>query len=91
VQLAPFKKIEGKPTRATGPSCAKRSYDGEKSLPRSAWPSSPTSAKKTTSIRREEPVAARLALLAGKIAYGQNIVAVGPVYKKIRTRAIAWC
>src|SRR5205085_2844104 len=33
--------------------------------------------------KKKEPVGARLALLARKIAYGENIVAMGPVYKSM--------
>jgi sialate O-acetylesterase len=34
--------------------------------------------------KKKEPVGARLALLARKIAYGQDIVAMGPVYKRMK-------
>ena len=33
--------------------------------------------------KKKEPVGARLALLARKIAYGENVVAMGPVYKSM--------
>src|SRR5947209_18460926 len=34
--------------------------------------------------KKKEPVGARLALLARKIAYGENVVAMGPEYKSMR-------
>src|SRR5205807_9954727 len=44
--------------------------------------------------KKKEPVGARLALLARKIAYGEHVPAIGPVYKALKVegnRAVLSC
>jgi len=77
VQLAPFKKIEGKPTESGLAELREAAAnDGEK-VAQVGMAVITDVAKKTTSIEEEEPVGARLGAAGPEDRLWQNIVAVG--------------
>jgi sialate O-acetylesterase len=86
VQLAPFKKIENKPTESDWAELREAQFIATKKLSKVGM-AVITDVGEENDIhpKKKEPVGARLALLARKIGYGQEIVAMGPVYKKLRT------
>jgi sialate O-acetylesterase len=86
VQLAPFMKIEDKPSESAWAELREAQYIATKKLPKVGM-AVITDVGEENDIhpKKKEPAGARLALLARRIAYGQEIVAMGPVYKKMRT------
>jgi sialate O-acetylesterase len=85
VQLAPFRKIENQPTESDWAELREAQLMATKSLPKVGM-AVITDVGEQNDIhpKKKEPVGARLALLARKIAYGQDITSMGPVYKKMR-------
>ena len=86
VQLAPYRKIETKPTDSDWAELRDAQLLAIKKLPHVGM-AVITDVGEENDIhpKKKEPVGDRLALLARKLAYGQDIVAMGPVYKKMRT------
>lgn len=84
VQLAPFKKIESQPTESDWAELREAQLLATKKLP-AVGMAVITDVGEENDIhpRKKEPVGARLSLLARKLAYGQDITAMGPVYKKM--------
>jgi sialate O-acetylesterase len=87
VQLAPYKKINPKPVESDWAELREAQLMATKSLGKVGM-AVITDVGEENDIhpKKKEPVGARLALLARKIAYGQEIVAMGPVYKKMRVQ-----
>ncbi len=85
VQLAPFHKIEDKPTESDWAELREAQLLTTKKLPKVGM-AVITDVGEENDIhpKKKEPVGARLALLAREIAYGQNIVAMGPAYRTMR-------
>jgi sialate O-acetylesterase len=86
VQLAPFRKIVNEPTDSDWAELRDAQLFATKKLSHVGM-AVITDVGEENDIhpRKKEPVGARLALLARKMAYGQDIVAMGPAYKKMRT------
>jgi sialate O-acetylesterase len=86
VQLAPYMKIEDKPTDSGWAELREAQLLATKKLPKVGI-AVITDVGEEDDIhpRKKEPAGARLALLARKLAYGQDIVAMGPLFKKMRT------
>jgi sialate O-acetylesterase len=85
VQLAPYQKIESAPMDSDWAELREAQLLTTKKLAKVGM-AVITDVGEEFDIhpKKKEPVGARLALLARKIAYGQNITATGPVYKKMR-------
>jgi sialate O-acetylesterase len=85
VQLAPYMKIENKPTDSAWAELREAQLMATKKLPKVGI-AVITDVGEENDIhpKKKEPVGARLALLARKIAYGQDVEAMGPVYKSMR-------
>jgi sialate O-acetylesterase len=86
VQLAPYMKIEDKPTDSTWAELREAQLMATKKLSKVGI-AVITDVGEENDIhpKKKEPAGARLALLARRIAYGQDIVAMGPLYKKMRS------
>jgi sialate O-acetylesterase len=86
VQLAPYKKIEDKPTESDWAELREAQLLATKTLSKVGM-AVITDVGEENEIhpKKKEPAGARLALLARKIAYGQDITAMGPVFKKMRS------
>ncbi|HEX4592373.1 MAG TPA: sialate O-acetylesterase [Gemmataceae bacterium] len=84
VQLAPYRKIEQKPTESDWAELREAQLMATKKLSKVGM-AVITDVGEENDIhpKKKEPVGARLALLALKIAYGKDIVAMGPVFKKM--------
>jgi sialate O-acetylesterase len=85
VQLAPFTKIVPEPTDSNWAELREAQLLATKTLPKVGM-AVITDVGEENDIhpKKKEPVGARLALLARKIAYGEAIVAMGPVYKSMK-------
>lgn len=82
VQLAPFKKIESEPKESDWAELRESQWLATHSLPEVGMAViTDVGDEKDIHPRQKEPVGARLALLARKIAYCQPIVADGPTYR----------
>src|SRR3954451_23232432 len=86
VQLAPYMKIEPQPTDSAWAELREAQLMATKKLPKVGM-AVITDVGEENDIhpKKKEPVGARLALLARRIAYGQDIEAMGPIYKKMKT------
>ena len=86
VQFAPFQKIVDKPTNSDWAELREAQLMATKKLSKVGM-AVITDVGEENDIhpKKKEPVGARLALLARKLAYGEKITAMGPVYKKMRT------
>jgi sialate O-acetylesterase len=82
VQLAPFMKISDKPTESAWAELRESQLMATKKLP-GVGMAVITDVGEENDIhpKKKEPVGARLALLARRIAYNQPIVANGPTYR----------
>ncbi|HTK75446.1 MAG TPA: sialate O-acetylesterase [Gemmataceae bacterium] len=82
VQLAPFDRVQGN----TWPELREAQLLATQTLPNVGM-AVITDVGERADIhpKKKEPVGARLALLARKIAYGEKITAMGPVYKSMKT------
>lgn len=85
VQLAPFKAIVTEPQESEWAELREAQLLTAKTCPNTGMVVI-TDAGDPSDIhpRQKEPVGARLALAARKIAYGENIVAFGPTYKGMK-------
>lgn len=82
VQLAPY----GNPQANTWPEMREAQLMATQALPNVGMAVITDIGEKTdVHPKKKEPVGARLALLARKIGYGEKIVAMGPVYKSMKT------
>jgi sialate O-acetylesterase len=86
VQLAPYRKIVNEPSDSDWAELRDAQLLATKKLSHVGM-AVITDVGEENDIhpRKKEPVGGRLALLARKMAYGQDIVAMGPVYSKKRT------
>jgi sialate O-acetylesterase len=81
VQLAPYNRVQGK----TWPELREAQFLATQKLPNVGMAViTDVGERNDIHPKRKEPVGARLALLARKIAYGENIVVMGPVYKSMK-------
>lgn len=87
VQLAPYQKIEDQPTQSAWAELREAQLLTLKASPKTAM-AVITDVGDPNDIhpRDKEPVGARLALAARKLAYGQDILASGPIYKGMKRR-----
>lgn len=87
VQLAPYMKIEDAPQDSAWAELREAQLLTLKASPKTGM-AVITDVGNPNDIhpRDKEPVGARLALAARKIAYGQDIVDAGPIYKGMKTR-----
>jgi sialate O-acetylesterase len=85
VQLAPFRKITREPGESNWAELREAQLMATTKLPKVGL-AVITDVGEENDIhpKKKEPVGARLALLARKIAYGQDVVAMGPVYKSMK-------
>jgi sialate O-acetylesterase len=87
VQLAPFTKVLDQPAESDWAELREAQYLSTQVLPKVGMAvitdvGNPTNIHPTV----KAPVGARLALAARAIAYGENIVYSGPVYKKMKVK-----
>ncbi len=85
VQLAPFMAIQPQPTESSWAALREAQLHAAKVLPKVGL-AVITDVGEENDIhpRKKEPVGARLALAARKLAYNENIVHSGPVYRSMR-------
>jgi sialate O-acetylesterase len=85
VQLAPFKKINPEPMESDWAELREAQLMATQKLPNVGMAViTDVGAENDIHPKKKEPVGARLALLARRIAYGQPIVANGPIYHGMR-------
>ncbi len=85
VQLAPYMKIRAEPQESAWAELREAQLLTTKTCPKTGM-AVITDVGNPSNIhpKHKEPVGARLAIAAEKIAYGENIVASGPVYKGMK-------
>jgi sialate O-acetylesterase len=84
VQLAPFRKIDDKPSESDWAELREAQFLATRKLPKVGM-AVITDVGEENDIhpRKKGPVGERLALLALKMAYGRDVIAMGPVFKKL--------
>jgi sialate O-acetylesterase len=87
VQLAPFMAIKEQPSESTWAELREAQALATKKLPKVGMAViTDVGDEKDIHPKKKEPVGARLALAARKIAYGQDIVYSGPTYKSMKVK-----
>jgi sialate O-acetylesterase len=87
VQLAPFMAIKDQPADSTWAELREAQVLATKILPKVGIAViTDVGDEKDIHPKKKEPVGARLALAARKIAYGEKIAYAGPTYKSIKTK-----
>jgi sialate O-acetylesterase len=87
VQLAPFMAIKEQPGESTWAELREAQALATKKLPKVGMAViTDVGDEKDIHPKKKEPVGARLALAAQKIAYGQDIVYSGPTYKAMKVK-----
>jgi sialate O-acetylesterase len=85
VQLAPFMAISPEPQESQWAQLREAQLLATKTLPNVGLAvTTDVGEEKDIHPRKKEPVGARLALAARKIAYGQDVAHSGPVYKSMK-------
>ncbi len=86
VQLAPWMPTNNGPQEGTWPELREAQLLTTKTCPKTGMAvTTDVGNKENIHPTDKEPVGARLALAARKIAYGENIVYSGPIYKGMKT------
>ena len=87
VQLAPFMAIKDQPAESTWAELREAQALATKTLPKVGMAViTDVGEERDIHPKKKEPVGARLALAARKIAYGEDIVYSGPTYKTIKVK-----
>ncbi|MBN2508575.1 MAG: sialate O-acetylesterase [Verrucomicrobia bacterium] len=87
VQLAPYTDILPQPSESHWAELREAQWRVAQTLPNVGLAViTDVGEEKDIHPRRKEPVGARLALAARRIAYGQDVVASGPAFKKMRIK-----
>jgi sialate O-acetylesterase len=87
VQLAPFMEIKEQPSESAWAELREAQALATKKLPKVGMAViTDVGDEKDIHPKKKEPVGARLALAAQKIAYGQDIVYSGPTYKGMKVK-----
>ena len=87
VQLAPFKAIKSEPAESDWAELREAQALAVKELPKVGMAViTDVGDEKDIHPKKKEPVGARLALAARAIAYGEDIVYSGPVYKSMKVK-----
>jgi sialate O-acetylesterase len=86
-QLAPFKAIQDKPSESSWAELREAQELTTKTLPRVGMAViTDVGDEKDIHPKKKEPVGARLAIAARRIAYGEKIVHSGPTYKGMKVK-----
>jgi sialate O-acetylesterase len=87
VQLAPFREIKSEPGESDWAELREAQALATKLLPKVGMAViTDVGDEKDIHPKQKEPVGARLALAARRIAYGQRVVHSGPVFKRMRVK-----
>ena len=87
VQLAPFKPIKDQPDESDWAELREAQLNATKNLPKvSMAVITDVGEERDIHPSKKKPVGERLALAARKIAYGEDIVSSGPVFKKMKIK-----